>query len=377
VTIKAVAASRDERDERRLDRICSVLRGIAAQGHPEAKDALYAVVRKCLRANDLVSGWTEVLALDGPQAFVEVGEDAFHDPRLLNSLVKRGDDASLSEMRALTQDLTVSMWTLSAIGVLFESGLAENLREPRPLDELAARCPGLAKTHIERCLRVAAAAGVVAFEDDRYRLADGATAFSQEPLRATLRGDIRAQPMQALAFLDSSTGQAPVTGWRHTDRSLLQARGDASAAFPPMLEVNIVAGLGDLAARLDRPGARVLDVGVGVGSLAIAMCRTWPELYAVGVDVFDAPLGIARENVARAALEERIELRKAAVEDLRDEASFDVAWLPAFFLGAAVKGAAARVQASLRPGGCTQALLQETGFGSIQAMAGPPRAPAP
>ena len=315
------------------------------------------------------------------------------------------------EMRALTHDLTVSMWTLSAIGVLFESGLAENLREPRPLDELAAQCPGLSKAHLERCLRVAAAAGVVAFEGDRYRLADGAAPFSQEPLRATMRGDIRAQLMQALAFLDSSTGQAPVTGWRHTDRALLQAQGDASAAFPPMFKANMVAGLGDLAARLDRSGARFLDVGVGVGSLAIAMCRTWPELRAVGVDVFDVPLGIAQQNIAHAKLEGRIELRKAAIEDLRDEASFDVAWLPAFFLGAAaVKGAAARVRAALRPGGWVllpvigaagderqkavgamvcdlwggpalsladaEALLKEAGFSSIRAMAGPSWAPA-
>ncbi len=317
---------------------------------------------------------------------------------------------TLPEMRALTHDLTVSLWTLSAIGVLFESGLAESLREPRPVDELAARCPALSKAHVERCLRVAVAVGVVALEGDRYRLADGAKPFSQEPLRGTLQGDIRAQLMQALAFLDLSTGQEPVTGWRHTDRALLQAMGDASAAFAPMFKAHMVAGLGDLAARLDRPGARFLDVGVGVASLSIAMCRGWPELHAVGVDVFDVPLEIARENVARAKLEERIELRKTAIEDLRDEASFDVAWLPAFFLGAAAKGAAARVRASLRPGGWVllpvigaagdehpkavwamvcdlwggpvlsiaeaEALLQEAGFNSIRTIAGPPRAPA-
>ena len=319
--------------------------------------------------------------------------------------------ATPPEMRALTHDLTVSMWTLSAIGVLFESGLAESLREPRPLDELAARCPGLSRTLIERCLGVAAAAGVVVSEGDRYRLADGATPFSHEPLRATLRGDIRSQLMQALTFLDSSTGQTPVEGWRHTDRSLLQAQGDASAAFPPMLKANMVAALGDLAARLERPGAHFLDVGVGVGSLSIAMCRLWPELHAVGVDVFDVPLAIARENIARASLEARIELRKAPIEDLLDEASFDLAWLPAFFLGAAAaKGAAARGRASLRPGGgvlrpvagaagderqkavwamiCdlwggpalsladAEALLTATGFSSIRTMAGPSWAPA-
>ena len=47
--------------------------------------------------------------------------------------------ATLPEMRALSHDLTVSLWTFTAIGVLFESGLAEHLREPRSLGELAAQ----------------------------------------------------------------------------------------------------------------------------------------------------------------------------------------------------------------------------------------------
>ena len=68
------------------------------------------------------------------------------------------------EMRALSQDLANSTWTLGAIGALLESGLVEHLREPRSADELAARCPGLSKGRIERSLAVAAAAGVVVAE---------------------------------------------------------------------------------------------------------------------------------------------------------------------------------------------------------------------
>ena len=54
------------------------------------------------------------------------------------------------EMRALSQELTNSAWTLAAIGALFESGLVEHLREPRSADDLSARCPGLSKGRIER-----------------------------------------------------------------------------------------------------------------------------------------------------------------------------------------------------------------------------------
>ena len=227
------------------------------------------------------------------------------------------------EMRALTQELANSTWTLAAIGTLFESGLVEHLREPRTADELGALCTGLSRGRIERCLAVAATAGVVVADGAKYRLAPGVTPFTQPPMRAVLEGDIRSTLMQTTALLDSAGDPHPLPGWRHTSAALLQAQGDASAMFAPMFKANIVGSLGDLAARLDRPGARFLDIGVGVASLAIAMCRAWQALHAVGVDTFDVPLGLARRNVERAGLADRIELRQTAVEDLREEESFE------------------------------------------------------
>jgi Methyltransferase domain len=315
------------------------------------------------------------------------------------------------EVRALTQDLANSAWTLAAIGALLESSLVEHLREPHTADELSARCPGLSRTRIERSLAVAAAAGVVVAEGGQYRLAPGAMPFAQPPMRAVLQGDVRATLMQVMAFLDASSGPHPVAGWRHTSPALLQAQGDVSAMFAPALKMNLVAMLGDLAARLDRPGARFLDVGVGVASLSIAMCRLWPGLHAVGLDTFDAPLALARQNVERAGLTDRIELRKIAVEELRDEESFELAWLPSFFIPTAMlPGAVARVRASLRPGGwmlfpiggfagnderarsvfaliCdtwggpvltvpeSESLLKEVGFSTVRVLPGPPSTP--
>src|SRR5450432_610580 len=256
------------------------------------------------------------------------------------------------EMRAVTQDLSNSAWTLAAVGALLESGLVEHLREPRSLTELATRCKALPAGQIERCLTVAVEAGVVVADGALYRLAEGALPFSQPPGRTALKGDIRASLMQALAFLDSSTASARAPGWRHTDAALLQAQGDASAMMPPMLKAHLLPMLGDLGARLDKPEARFLDVGVGVAALAIAMCQCWPGLRVVGVDTFEVPLAIARQNVGRAGLADRIELRDLAIEALRDEKSFDLAWLPSFFISvSALPTAIARVHASLRLGG--------------------------
>lgn len=319
--------------------------------------------------------------------------------------------ANFQEMRAMTSELAFSVWTLAVVGALFESKLADQLREPRSLDELAAPGSTMLRGRIERCLAVAVVAGVVVAEEGRYRLADGAMPFLQPPMRGALQGDVRSHLMQAIHFLDAPLEARGDDAWRHTDRALLEAQGDVSAAFAPAFKMNIAASLGDLAERLGRPGARFLDVGVGVASLAISMCRAFPEIATVGVDSYEVPLAIARERVASAGLAGRIELRQQAVENLTDEASFDLAWLPTFFISPKVlPRAVARVHASLRPGGwlvlpiasgavdaragavlalwtetCggpvlsigeAEVMLKEAGFATVRTLPGPPFAPA-
>jgi 2-polyprenyl-3-methyl-5-hydroxy-6-metoxy-1,4-benzoquinol methylase len=311
------------------------------------------------------------------------------------------------DMRLFTQDLTASVWTLGAIGALLESGLVVLLHEPRSLEELATRCPTLSKGLIERCLAVAAAAGIVTVNDGRYLIVEGAAPFSQQPFRSALQGDIRSTLIQSMLLLDAAAGKGSDAGWRYTDPVLLQAQGDSSALFPPMFKMNIVPALGNLAARLDAPGSRFLDIGVGVAAFTIAMCRIWPNLQVVGIDPFDAPLAIARENIKQADLVHRIELRKIAAQDLRDEGVFDLAWLPSFFIPAPVLSAVLdRVLISLNPGGWllfpiggfvgddrqrtgfalanefwggpvlyiseAEALLKQVGFKAIRALPGPP-----
>jgi 2-polyprenyl-3-methyl-5-hydroxy-6-metoxy-1,4-benzoquinol methylase len=256
------------------------------------------------------------------------------------------------QLMTVLDELTLSAWTLAAFATVFESGLAEALAEPKTLDELARRVDSLPRERIERCLDVVAGRGLVTVTDGKYQLAEGAMCFAKPPMRTFVQAELRTSMLQPAAYVDAAARGTPTRGWHHTDPRILQAQGDASAQFAGALKNHLLPMFGDLGERLARPSARLLDVGVGVASLSIAMCRNFPELRVVGLDVFDVPLGMARENVARAGLADRIELRQLALEDLKEEAAYDLVWLPACFLTpSGIPVAMTRARAALRPGG--------------------------
>jgi 2-polyprenyl-3-methyl-5-hydroxy-6-metoxy-1,4-benzoquinol methylase len=257
------------------------------------------------------------------------------------------------QFSVLMDELASSSWTLAALGYLFDSGLAERLREPQSLDELAASCPTISRERIERCVAVAVVRGVATLEEQRYRLAPGVLPSLEPGRRTVLQGEYRSCLLQSAAYLSAASVPTASRGWAHTDPVILQAQGDGSSTFAAGLKANLIQELGDLAARFDRPGAAFLDIGAGVGALSIAMAREFPRLNVVGIDPYDVPLHLARENVSRAGLTDRIAFRQLRIEDLRDEAAFDLVWLPTFFLGSRenVARATERIRAALRPGG--------------------------
>jgi 2-polyprenyl-3-methyl-5-hydroxy-6-metoxy-1,4-benzoquinol methylase len=260
--------------------------------------------------------------------------------------------STTQQFSVLIDELAGSTWTLAALGFLFDSGLADQLRVPCTLDEVAGRCPALTRDRIGRCLAVAVARGVVTADGDRYQLAPGVLPSLATGARAALRGEYRSALLQAAAYLRAASHPGR-PGWGHTDPLILQAQGDGSSQFAAALRTRLAPELGDLSVRLAGSGARFLDVGVGVAALTIAMCNEFPALTAVGVDPHDVPLSLARANLAAAGLEERVELRSTTIQELRDEAAFDVVWLPTCFLGRSevVAAALARIRAALRPGG--------------------------
>ncbi len=147
-----------------------------------------------------------------------------------------------------------------------------------------------------------------------------------------------------------ATGQAALWA-QQTDEALL-AQGRASAAGARQFAEVALPHLADLATRLRTAGARILDVGTGVGALALAYAEQFPTAQVVGIDVSPRVLRLAADTIASSPASARIELRQLDIGDLDDPAGFDLAWLPAPFIPEpALRRGITRVAAALRPGG--------------------------
>jgi SAM-dependent methyltransferase len=164
----------------------------------------------------------------------------------------------------------------------------------------------------------------------------------------TVLSAIRAFFRQAGELMDSPS-RAP--GWSYDDPVILQSQGRASMVVASLLQ-EVAPALSGLADRLERPGARFLDVGTGVGWLAVAMCRAFPALSVVGVDTWEPALALSRSNLETVGLQDRIELRSQDAAALDDVDAYDLAWIPGPFLPREIVPVVVdRVHRALRPGG--------------------------
>ena len=160
------------------------------------------------------------------------------------------------------------------------------------------------------------------------------------PQREMLAGLIRMSLSQAQDLLDNPR-RAP--GWTFTNPDILQGWGRGSMAVPPAM----AAAIPELS-----QVRSFLDVGTGIGLLAIAAARTWPQASVTGLDVWPPALRIAAENIAAAGLGDRITIREQDVATLDDEQTYDCAWFPTFFVTESVLAAATpRLVRAMRPGG--------------------------
>jgi precorrin-6B methylase 2 len=139
-------------------------------------------------------------------------------------------------------------------------------------------------------------------------------------------------------------------GWDYRDPVLLQAQGQMSGVVVRGIGATLTR-LPELGEALQRPGT-FLDIGTGVGWLAIEAARAWPAMRVVGIDPWEPALALARENLAQSDVADRVELRMQHVEELDQVPTFAVVWLPGPFIAREIADRAlARIRGALAPGG--------------------------
>src|SRR5215470_10531298 len=160
------------------------------------------------------------------------------------------------------------------------------------------------------------------------------------PQRDTVAALIRMCLRQAQDLIDDP-GRPP--GWTFTHPDILAGWGRGSMLVPGILAT---------AAPQFTDVRSFLDVGTGVGLLAIAAARIWPAATVTGIDIWEPSLEIAAGNIKAAGLADRITVRRADVTSIDEAGSYDCAWFPTFFVSEPVLDAAVpRLVRSLRPGG--------------------------
>ena len=213
-----------------------------------------------------------------------------------------------------------SVWCLAALA------LATDHREETPLTAAADR--------------VLAAVGLV---DE-----PGQPPRGVDPTVMHLLSSQAAAPLHQTSAL---VGSRKVDWSAQSDESLL-AQGRASAQGARPFAQFLLPQMGDLAERLARPGGRMLDVGTGVGALAISYAEVFPLLDVVGIDVLAHALDLARLTIGSSTVSDRVTVRRQDVAELTDDAGFDLAWVPAPFIPEpALRRGLSQVATALRPRG--------------------------
>lgn len=174
-------------------------------------------------------------------------------------------------------------------------------------------------------------------------LFDGVSPHQEEIALAIFRSGFH----HAVDLLDDPARRP---GWLHQDTEVLQVIGRMSTRIVHQIDA-FAAQRPALHQTLTSPGA-FLDIGTGVGWLAIEAAQVWPALKIVGIDIWEPSLQLARANKAASGMQDRIGLRIQSVVDLADTEAFSVAFYPGPFLPLEIAAVAMQnIYRALVPGG--------------------------
>src|SRR5918997_749228 len=221
--------------------------------------------------------------------------------------------------------------------------------------ELAERT-GTDERYVREWLNSQAAGEYVQYDPStgRYSLSEEqAFALADEKSPAYLPGAfllavsaLRAVPQITERF---RTGEG--FGWHEHDHGLFRG---TELFFRPGYAANLpsawIPALEGVEERL-KAGAKVADVGCGLGASTILMAQTYPASTFVGYDYHDRSIEMARQKALEAGVSERVEFAVAKAKDYPGENYDFVTFFDCLHDMGDPVGAAAHVRGSLAPDG--------------------------
>lgn len=256
-----------------------------------------------------------------------------------------------NDVLALLERADEAIWTAAALSACAETGLIRALENPLTMDDIV-RHLGVAPDLGRSLADTLVGAGLASWRGDRLHAGPALQPFTSPAGCARFKAALQAPLMQTEDFRRRlAERRLTLDGWTHTDAGIIEAQGALTRLWTEkaLPKLRFLPGL---TARLEQPGASLLDIGAGAAGLSITLCEAFPLLNVIALEPAEPPARIGEQHVREAGLSERITIRRQRVEDLRDEEAFDLAFLPQMFLPDAVIGQAIdRVFESLRPGG--------------------------
>jgi SAM-dependent methyltransferase len=252
-------------------------------------------------------------------------------------LTQEIDQAKAEELSTRLFMNTIGAVDLISVYIGDRLGLYRAIEDrPATPPELAERA-GIHPRYAREWLEQQAVTGILEVDDAarsaeerRYTLSPSYAAvvidldspFSTAPLAQGLVVVAQALPRVLEAY---RTGGG--VGWSDFGRELAEMQGNFNR--PWLLSdftTSYLPSIADVHARLQSdPPARVLDVACGVAWSSIAIARAYPKVTVDALDLDAASIEIARENVERNGLGDRVRVQLRDARDPEMSASYDLA----------------------------------------------------
>ncbi|GGG86269.1 class I SAM-dependent methyltransferase [Edaphobacter dinghuensis] len=236
-------------------------------------------------------------------------------------------------------------------------GLYKAMGDGRPVTpvELASRT-GTSERYVREWLNANAASGYIVYDADsqRYTLPpEQALALAVENSPAFLPGafQIISSCFNDQSKIENAFRSGKGVGWHEHHHDLFHG---TERFFRPGYIANLISqwvpALDDVQAKLRR-GAKVADIGCGLGSSTILMAKAFPKSEFYGFDYHGKSIELARQEAKRDAVEDHLHFEVATAKDYPGQEYDFVACFDCLHDMGDPVGAAAHVRSTMKDDG--------------------------